>query len=354
MRQASKDYRGLILPAPKLLWRPRSSPTAMRFIPALLALLVATLPVAAQSAKPVLTGDANAFQTVGAKAAQKRYFDTLQGARAAYAAELDPAIKAVLAAGSLDEANALNQLKKDLLAGAMPPIPGPPSKGVAVNAARTRFERTVLLAQRQYALDLQPALKAAMGAALLDEANAINAELKGLAALTPAPATPAASAVSPATPTGGPSMNRSAGPGLMVTRYPIHPSQKDGNRGTGYVPYNELGKPLGAPKNVKTLAKWSKDILENAVVAGFIRIDKPGTYEFNSSSGWDRNELLIDGNVVCKFRDGEEKICSIDLKPGLHPIVSVGYAHACDEVRVKWKPPGATALTDIPPGLLSH
>jgi hypothetical protein len=322
----------------------------MRFLPVLLALFLAALP-AAQSANPAPA----AFQTVGAKAAQKHYLDMLQSARAAYATDLDPAIKAVLAAGSLDEANALNQLKKDLLAGTMPPIPGTPSKALLANSARTRFERAVLLAQRNYALELQPALKAAMGAALLDEANAINAELKGLAALAPAPATPAASVASPVTPTGGaPSMNRSSGPGLMITRYPMHPSQKDGNRGAGYVPYNELGKPLGAPKNVRTLAKWSKEILENAVVAGFIRIDKAGPYEFNSSSGWDRNELLIDGNIVCKFRDGEDKICSVDLTPGLHPIVSVGYAHACDEIRVKWKPPGATALTEIPPGLLSH
>jgi hypothetical protein len=93
---------------------------------------------------------------------------------------------------------------------------------------------------------------------------------------------------------------------------------------------------------------------ENAVVAGLLRIDIPGTYQFRTNSGYDRNELLVDGKVVCKFRDGENKTGVVELRPGLLPIVSVGYAHSTSEVHVQWKPPGAAEFSDLPSSLFSH
>jgi hypothetical protein len=148
-------------------------------------------------------------------------------------------------------------------------------------------------------------------------------------------------------------MGRSA-EGLLITRYPKHPSQTDGDKRGGYVPYTELGKPLAAPKTVHTISVWSKAKTENAVVAGFINIAQAGVYGFRTTSGWDRNELLIDGKIVCKFKDGENKEETAELRAGLLPIVSVGYYLETDVVHVQWKPPGASEFSDIPPSLFSH
>lgn len=325
----------------------------MRLFAALLTVLVATLPALGQSPKAALTGKV-AFENPAAAAAQQRYVESLKTARTTYVAELEPAIKAALVAGALDEANAINELRARLGAGGMPELPGAVGKVKPANDARLRFERAVALAQRQYATELQPALKAVMTAGDLNEANTINGELKALGSLsTAAVATPFAAISAAPVSTTALASGRSAGPGLLMTRYPMHALQKDGNKSGGYVPYTELGKPLGAPKTVKMLTKWPKEIGENAVAAGFLRIDRPGTYEFKSWNDWDRNELLIDGVPVCKFRD-LDPVCAIELTVGLHPIVSVGYANIATWTSVQWKPPGAAALTEIPANLLSH
>jgi hypothetical protein len=44
----------------------------------------------------------------------------------------------------------------------------------------------------------------------------------------------------------------------------------------------------------------------------------------------------------------------VQLRAGLLPIVSVGYAITTTEVRVQWMPPGQTEWKDIPNKLLSH
>lgn len=297
-----------------------------------------------------MTGE-RTFQSPAATAAQRRYFEALQRMRTVYVAELDPALKAAMTAGSLEDANAINELKKRLEAGGMPSAAGQNFKTARANDARLRFEKGVATAQRQYAVDLQPALKAAMAAGQLDEANAINGELRGLGTTAVAPAV-AVAASTPA-PLGATTAGRSAA-GLLLTRYAMNSSQKDGNRYAGYVPHTDLGKPLGAPRTVRTVSEWSKPVDENGVVAGLLRIDQPGAYQFRTESGYDRNELLVDGKVVCKFRDGEKKVGTVELRAGLLPIVSVGYAHSTTEVRVQWKPPGATEFSDIPSNLFSH
>jgi hypothetical protein len=316
----------------------------------LLALAISVLPASAQLAGAALTGD-RTLQSPSATDAQRRYMGTLQQARTTYASELEPALKAAMTAGSLDEANAINELKKSVEAGGMPATAGQNFKTGSADGARSRFEKAVVAAQRQYAVDLNQALKAAMAAGQLNEANAINGELKALgeAALVP---TVAVAAATPA-PLGAATAGRSA-QGLLLTRYPMHPSQKDGNKYAGYVPLADLGKPIGAPRTVPTVSGWTKQVDENAVVAGLLRIDQRGTYQFRTSSGYDRNELLLDGKVVCKFRDGENKVATVELRIGLLPIVSVGYAHSTTEVRVQWKPPGATDFSDLPSNLFSH
>ena len=326
-----------------------------RSLTALLALFVWILPAGAALSKSAqisgtaLTGD-RTFQSPAATASQQRYFESLQRERAAYGAELEPAIKAALAAGSLDDANAISEMKKRLEAGGMPATAGQVFKTARANEARTRFEKAVAAAQRRYAADLQPTLKAAMAAGQLEQANAINAELKALGATAIAPMV----AVAASTPQPLGSATGRTAAGLLLTRYPMHPSQKEGNKYEGYVPHTELGKPLAAPRTIRTVSGWSKPVEENAVAAGLLRIDQPGSYEFRTDSGYDRNELLIDGNVVCKFRDGSNKVGRVELRAGLLPVVSVGYAHSTTEVRVQWKPPGAAEFADLPSNLFSH
>jgi hypothetical protein len=316
---------------------------------AIAGLLLPAIPSAhAQSKQATLTG-VPTFKTAPALTAQKHYFDSLQQLRKAYAQELEPTIKTAMAGGSLEEANAINNLKKQLESGGMPATSGQTFKTPKANEARIHFESGLANVQRQYVVELQPALKAAMASGLLEEANGINAELKGLAAteITPTIGVPTT------VPLGAATSGRSA-EGLLITRYPKHPSQIEGDKRGGYVPYTELGKPLGAAKTIHTVSSWSKALNENAVVAGFIHITQPGVYGFRTVSGWDRNELLIDGKTVCKFRDGENKEETVELRAGVLPIVSVAYYCATDSVHVQWKPPGAESYSDIPPALFSH
>ena len=63
---------------------------------------------------------------------------------------------------------------------------------------------------------------------------------------------------------------------------------------------------------------------------------------------------IVDGKIVCPFRDGEGKHQSIELKEGLVPIVSVGYVRQTRYTSVKWKPPGQEEWSDIPTNLLFH
>jgi hypothetical protein len=151
---------------------------------------------------------------------------------------------------------------------------------------------------------------------------------------------------------------RIAGPGLTLLRYGPHASQANATNSTGYVHYNEFGTPLKAPRTVTSISKWTKENdEENAVLSGYIKIEMAGTYGFRTNSDWDRNELIVNGKIVCPFRDGSNIAQSIELPAGLIPIVSVSYSKTTrnsKEVLVQWLPPGQKTWTDIPNNLLSH
>lgn len=286
-----------------------------------------------------------AFTTPAAVAAQSTYTAGLKAARLKYSAELEQAVKAALTAGNLDEANAITATREKLAAGSLPATVGP-FKTSQANEARVHYDTAVTAAQRQYGRDLQPALKQAMAAANLAESNEINAELKALVALlastSPASAPPPIGQTTP------------KARGLEIVRYRRHPSQSSGDGYNGYVLIADMGKPIGAPHTVKSLSSWTKNVDENAVVSGFIKIDKPGLYEFRTDSGFDRNELVINGQIVCKFRDGVNKAASIELTAGLIPVTSIGFATHTTETRIQWKPPGQADWSAIPNELLSH
>ena len=290
---------------------------------------------------PASTG-ARVFMTPAATTAQTAYIATVAAAGQKFSVELETAGKAALAAGNLDEANAINAVRQDL-AITRQALSGLMFKTAQANQARIRYETAVAAAQKQYVAGLQSALKSAMTAGNLTESNTIDAELKALAASAAIPA-----AVPPVP--FGQSLRVSRG--LQIVRYKMHSTQTPGQNYEGYVPYTDLGKPLGAPKTQRSISSWTKEIDENAVVSGLIKIDKPGLYEFRTDSDFDRNELLVNGEIVCKFRDGSNKTGTVELPAGMIPIISVGYAVRTKEVRVHWRPPGQAEWSAIPNDLL--
>ena len=309
-----------------------------------LLLSLTCLPAAAQKEPATTLTGVRSFTNPAAQKAHSNYVTALATARVKFAGELEQAMKAVLTAANLDEANAINATLQKLAADDMP-LATAPFKTAQANNARLRYEATVTEVQRQYGRDLQQALKGAMAAANLEESNEINAEIKALVAVL-APVNSSA----PLPPVAKPP---SKAPGLEMVRYPQHSSQATGQNYVGNVDIKDMGKPLGAPQTVKSLSIWTKAVDENAVVSGFIKIEKAGTYGFRTNSDFDRNELVIDGKVVCKFRDGPNEAQSVRLKAGLLPITSIGYAIRTTETRIQWKPPGQE-WSDIPDDLLSH
>lgn len=283
------------------------------------------------------------FTTPAAANAQQTYGAALATARSTYSVELEKAMKAALASADLEEANAIRAARQTLTTAAIPPT-GQVFKTSLANQALRRFEAAVSAAQKVYARDLTTALKAAMAAGNLDESNGINSEIKAILTVAAAPASKFAPK-----PIGQPSQTSR---GVSIVRYPVHPTQSDNY--TGNIDIDQMGKPKGAARTLKSISPWTKEKDENAVVSGYIRIDQPGTYTFRTRSDFDRNELIIDGQVVCKFRDGENKPGSIELTAGLVPFISVGYALATTFVMVEWMPPGQADWDVIPSNLLSH
>jgi hypothetical protein len=307
----------------------------------------ATPPAPSALAEPAPPTGQPSFASPLAIAAQSRFAEAVKSVRRAYAEELGPLLKSAMTSGDLDEANAVNETKKILETGGNPPS-GKAFKSLRANDARGRFEKALAAAQKRYGDELQGVVKAVLAAGNLDEANAINAEVKALGLASPV----AGSSEAPK-PLGAATVGRTA-QGLAMIRYAMLPKQIDGKRDGAYIPYTEFGKPIGAPRTVSTISPWEKAVEENAVVMGFIRIDRPGTYEFQSTSDWDRNELWIDGKIVCPYRDVRDGKHAVELRVGLLPIVSVGYAHATWQVKVEWRPPGQAEWSGIPSALFSH
>lgn len=309
-----------------------------------LLLSLTCLPAASQAEPATTLTGVPSFTNPAAQKAHTNYMTALTAARVKYAADLNQVMKGVLAAANLEEANAINATLQKLATDDLP-FTTDPFKTTPANNARLRYEATITDVQRQYGRDLQQALKGALAAANLEESNEINAEIKALVAVL-AP-------VNSSAPLPPNAKTPSKAPGLEIVRYAQHSSQATGQNYVGNVDLKDMGKPLGAPQTVKSLSTWTKAVNENAVVSGFIKIEKAGTYGFRTNSDFDRNELQIDGRVVCKFRDGPNEPQSVRLKAGLLPITCIGYAIRTTETRIQWKPPGQE-WSDIPDDLLFH
>lgn len=137
-------------------------------------------------------------------------------------------------------------------------------------------------------------------------------------------------------------------PGLVARLYPRHRSQEDGNLYAGWVPPEELGEPVGRAVVIATLAPLKYPAASNIVAGGFLKIEEPGEYAFNATAGHDRCALYINGELLCPFRDGEEKIARVTLEKGLVPIQVVGMVVPDGQCSITWQPPGAKQLSPIP------
>jgi|GEM_PF-3547650 len=143
-------------------------------------------------------------------------------------------------------------------------------------------------------------------------------------------------------------------PGLVKQEYYRHKSQDA--HSSGFVPLSELTEVAGPTTLVDQIDKWTYNQERNAVIQGYLLIEKEGEYSFNSISYYDRNALYVGtlSEPVCGYRDGENRIATVTLPAGLVPIASVGYVAARGSCNVQWVPPGEKDLTPIPSRLFFH
>ena len=140
-------------------------------------------------------------------------------------------------------------------------------------------------------------------------------------------------------------------PGLLVMTYP-RTREQDGNEG-GFVPLDQFTDPLNLPYTVHSLEDWEYPNETNAVASGFLTIDKPGEYAFESTNFYHLNALHLAGREVIRFRH-KDRIARVQLEKGLVEIQSVGYVLARGNVRVRWMPPGKKEFLPIPGERLFH
>ena len=141
-------------------------------------------------------------------------------------------------------------------------------------------------------------------------------------------------------------------PGLEITEYPRHEDQD--NKENVYLEPASFGKPIGEPVVTESLAPWTWNEERNAIARGQLTIEKSGDYAFTTDSFYDRNLLMINGEVVCGFRDGTSAIKTIHLEKGPVKIEVVGYVDSRGSAEVRWRPPGQRELSPIPEKLLRH
>lgn len=138
--------------------------------------------------------------------------------------------------------------------------------------------------------------------------------------------------------------------GLVLREYPRHREQKNGE--AAYLDLEKFGKPIGEPRLVESLDPVEWEAERNMLAKGLLKIEKDGDYEFRTNSFYDRNELLLDGEIVCAYRDGDDEIVTVPLKKGFVEIIFLGFVESRGAAVVKWRPPGALELAPVPLSLL--
>ncbi|MEM9283455.1 MAG: hypothetical protein AAGA96_16650 [Verrucomicrobiota bacterium] len=144
-------------------------------------------------------------------------------------------------------------------------------------------------------------------------------------------------------------------PGLVVEEFPRHTVQESTDK--LYLALEEFGDPIGKPYRIESLQGWKHGTDRNAIASGWLKISKSGLYEFRTDSYYDRSELIIDGDIICPFRDGSETVQKANLEKGLRNIECIGFVASRGEtigVTVEWRPPGQREFGPIPTKLLFH
>lgn len=143
-------------------------------------------------------------------------------------------------------------------------------------------------------------------------------------------------------------------PGMVITEYPRHDKQTDEYK--TYIPIKEFGEPIGQKTVTGTVSPWKHKSERNAIVRGYLKIDKKGNYSFTTDSFYDRNLLMLDGKLVCGFADGGSKLVTVPLKKGFVEFVCAGYfgGRGASGINVRWRPPGAREVENIPADRLFH
>jgi hypothetical protein len=182
------------------------------------------------------------------------------------------------------------------------------------------------------------------------EAESVDAELKTLDKTGRIPAKAKTKAKAEA-------RQRELKSGLLVLLFHRLPSQQGDD---GFVNPAEFVGPTSDPTIVESIENLQYDAERNAVAFGYLRIDEPGEYRFRTYNFYDRNALLVGGQIVCPYRgsvaNGTEPADRerITLRKGYVPIAVAGYVDGRGSVAVTWMPPGQNAYAPIPKELLFH
>jgi hypothetical protein len=276
--------------------------------------------------------------------AKDLYYADRDKAEAALISALTRRLEAAKKSGDLKTLEALQtELDAFRSAATLPKLVPVRDYETALKVARTKYENV-----------MAAGVKALTQAGSLEEAKALDQQLKDFQASAVAAATAKENAA-PAKevfswnqfPDPSKIPLKQFQPGLIMYEFAREPEQTDGEKAN--VDIEKFKDPIGPPQLVKSL-NWKYTASRNAIASGYLKIPKDGEYSFKIANFYGRTCLLINNTTVCKYRDG--KINKIELKAGLVPIVSVGFVEARGYVDVSWQPPGQEEMGPVPPELL--
>lgn len=142
--------------------------------------------------------------------------------------------------------------------------------------------------------------------------------------------------------------------GLIVEEFARHDKQTDGDN--SFVEPESFGGPLRS-FTIRSMEGWKHETDRNAIASGFLLVPVSGKYSFRTNSFYDRNQLRLDGEIVCHYMDGGERVKTVELAKGFVPIESIGFVNGrggTQGILVEWKTPKMKELMPIPPESLYH
>lgn len=124
---------------------------------------------------------------------------------------------------------------------------------------------------------------------------------------------------------------------------------------SGFIEPWKLGKPNGEPEIIQKVAPFHYKGGKHAVAVGYLKIDVPGVYKFQTYNYYDRNALYVGGKLVCPYMVRDDSKELIPLRKGYVPFLLIGYADAKGSVEtMTWHVPGTPKAVPIPDEALFH